>query len=114
MYIYIYIHIYIYLYIYINLKAQTTEVKTRVTWILKETQHTIKTFMDLVLHDINEVKKKKNPIFSLSNGKQEAMKYPFKSRDIIRTTAGKGGAVVIMDTENYIKETKHQLIIREI
>ena len=38
--------------------------------------------MDLVLHDINEVKTRKNPVFSLSNREQEAMKYPSKSRDI--------------------------------
>ena len=47
----------------------------------------------------------KNPKSNLSNGEQEAMKHFAKRRDIIITTADKGGAVVVMDTENYIKET---------
>ena len=33
------------------------------------------------------------------------MKHLAKRRDIIITTADKGGAEVVMDTENYIKET---------
>ena len=37
------------------------------------------------------------------------MKHFAKQKDIITTTADKGGAVVIMDTENYIKEVNHQL-----
>ena len=37
------------------------------------------------------------------------MKHFFKLRDIIITTADKGSAVVIMDTENYIKEANRQL-----
>ena len=67
--------------------------------------------MDLVQHDINEIKTKKmkNPNSNLENGKQEVMKYPAKPGDIIITTVGKRGAVVIMDTENCIKEAKHQL-----
>ena len=48
-------------------------------------------------------------ISNLSNGEQETMKYLPKTRDIIITTAGKGGAVVIKDTENYIEEVKSQL-----
>ena len=51
----------------------------------------------------------KNPKFNLSNGQKEAMKYLAKRRDIIITTADKGGAVVIMNTENYIKEANRQL-----
>ena len=37
------------------------------------------------------------------------MKHFAKRRDIIITTADKGGAVVIMNTENYIKEANRQL-----
>ena len=48
-------------------------------------------------------------ISNLSNGEQETMKYLPKTRDIIITTVGKGGAVVIKDTENYIEEVKSQL-----
>ena len=73
--------------------------------------HTLKTFIDLVQHDINElkIKKVKSPKSNLSNGEKEAMKHLAKRKDIIITTADKGGAVVIMDTENYIKEANYQL-----
>ena len=37
------------------------------------------------------------------------MKHLAKRRDLIITTADKGGAVVIMDTENSIKEANRQL-----
>ena len=37
------------------------------------------------------------------------MKHLAKLKDTIITTADKGGAVVIMDTENYIKEANCQL-----
>ena len=37
------------------------------------------------------------------------MKHLAKRRDIIVITVDKGGAVVIMDTENYIKGVNHQL-----
>ena len=37
------------------------------------------------------------------------MKHLAKRRDIIVTTADKGSAVVILDTENYIKEANPQL-----
>ena len=77
----------------------------------KETHHTRKTFIDLVEHDINEIKTKKVkiPKLNLSNGEQEAMKHLSKRRDIIITTTDKGVAVVIMDTEDYIKEANRQL-----
>ena len=48
----------------------------------------------------------KNPKSNLSNGEQEAMKHLSKQRYIIIITADKGGAVLIMDTEYYIKEAK--------
>ena len=51
----------------------------------------------------------KNSKFNLSNGKQEAMRHLAKCKDIIRTFAEKGDAVVIMDTKNYIKEVNRQL-----
>ena len=40
---------------------------------------------------------------------QEAMEHHAKRRNLIITTADEGGAVVIMDTENYIKEANRQL-----
>ena len=61
-------------------------------------------YIYVYVHERNKNKKgKKNPKFNLSNGEQEVMKHLAKRNDIITTTADKGGAVVIMDTENYTK-----------
>ena len=42
------------------------------------------------------------------------MKHLAKRRDIIIITAEKGGAVVILETENYIKEANRQLSDKNI
>ena len=89
---------------YINLsKSKANKMDTKM-----DTYHTLKTFIDLVQHDINEIKTKKlkSP---KSNGEQEAIRHLAKQRYIIVTTADKGGALTIMDTENYIKEANRQL-----
>ena len=44
-----------------------------------------------------------------TNEEQEAMRDLAKQKDIIITTTDKGGAVVIMDTENYINEANRRL-----
>ena len=90
---------------YINLSKskpkQNGQLKKRIT-----------PFIDLVLHEIIDIKTKKvkNPpkIHPVKWG-LEAMKHLAKRRDIIITTADKGGAVVIMDTKNYIKEVNREL-----
>ena len=48
----------------------------------------LKTFIDLVQHDINEIKieQVENPKSSLSNAEQEAMKHLSRQSDIIITT----------------------------
>ena len=76
---------------------QPFKVKNKTKWTHKETHHTLKPFIDLVPYDINKIKIKivKNPKSNLSNGEQEAMKHLAKQRDIIITTADKGGAVVL-------------------
>ena len=51
----------------------------------------------------------KNSKSKLSNREHEAMKHLAKRRDMILTTADKGGPVVIMYTEYYMKEAYRQL-----
>ena len=51
----------------------------------------------------------KNPKANLSKGEQKATEELAKRKDVIITNAGKGGAVVIMDVEKYIKEANRQL-----
>ena len=91
--------------------ANFFKVKNKTKWTPKETHYTLKTFIDLIQHEINGIKTKKVKISKskLSNGEQEAMKHLAKLKDINISTADKGGTVVIMDTENYIKEVNAQL-----
>ena len=51
----------------------------------------------------------KNPKPNLSKGEQKAMEELAKRKGIIITNAEKGGAVVIIDVEKYIKEATRQL-----
>ena len=62
--------------------------------------------IDLVQNDLNKekTKKVKNPKLNLSKGQQKSMEELTKRKDIIITNAGKGGAVVLMDVEECIKE----------
>ena len=51
----------------------------------------------------------KNPNPNLSKGEQKAMEELAKRKNVIITNVDKGSAVVVMDIENYINETNHQL-----
>ena len=77
----------------------------------KDTHHNVSTFIDLAQNDLNKEKKKKikNPKPNLSKGEQKAMEELAKRKGIIITNAEKGGAVVIIDVEKYIKEATRQL-----
>ena len=90
---------------------QLFKVKNKTKRTPNLTHHTFKTFIGLADHDIIEIriKKVKDPSYNLSNGKQETMKHFAKRKDIIITTADKDNVVVILNTENYIKEDYRQL-----
>ena len=73
----------------------------------QKTHHKVGTNIDLVENDINvlikqSIKKLKS---NLTNKEEIAM----EELDFIITNADKGGAVIIMATDNYIKETYQQL-----
>ena len=73
--------------------------------------HTIDTFVEAVKKDIECTKtfKPKRPYPNLDTGEKEAIKELSRREDIIITKADKGGAVVIVDTNDYIKEAVRQL-----
>ena len=87
------------------------QIKNKQKWTPKDTHHKVSTFIDLVQNDLNKekTKKMKNPKPILSRGKQKAIEELAKRKNIVITNADKGGAVVIMDVEKYIKEANHQL-----
>ena len=63
------------------------KIKNKEKWNPKETHHTVSTYIDLVENDINA---------------------PY-NKDLIITNADKGGALIIMNTDSYIKEDNQQL-----
>ena len=80
-------------------------------WTPDKNHHTIDTFVEAVKEDIECTKtfKPKQPHPNLEKGERKAIKEPFKRGVIIVTNADKGEAVVIVDTNDYIKEAERQL-----
>ena len=83
-------------------------------WTPKEMQHVINKYrvianIDLVVNDINtQVKPTKKLKSNLTRKKHFVMKELAKRKDLILVNADKV-AVVIMDTDSYIKEANRQL-----
>ena len=80
-------------------------------WTPDKNHHTIETFVEAVKKDIECTKtfKTKQPHPNLGKGEREAIKELSKREDIMITNADKGGAVVLVDTNDYIKEPERQL-----
>ena len=87
------------------------KIKNKETWTPKETHHTVSTYIDLVENDINTLMKQptKKLKSNLTQQEHTAIKEPAKRKDIIIISANKGAAVVIMDTDSFIKEANRQL-----
>ena len=56
-----------------------------------------------------QTKMKEKPYNNLTKNKRTSMKELSEREDIIISKANKGGAVVIVDVKDYIKEAKQQL-----
>ena len=82
------------------------KIKNTEKWTSKETSDTVSTYIDLVENDINALMKQptKKLKSDLTYKEHTAMKELAKRKDLIITNADKGGAVVKMDIESYIKE----------
>ena len=85
--------------------------KSNKTWTPPNTHHTVKTYIDAITKDIKESETVKPPIpkSNLSKLEQTAIKQLQERDDIVITKADKGGATVIMDVNDYIKEAERQL-----
>ena len=81
------------------------KIKNKAKWIPKEMHHMVSTYTDLVDNDINTLMKQpsKKLKFNLTYKEHTAMEELAKRKDLIITNADEGGAVVIMDTDSYIK-----------
>ena len=80
-------------------------------WTPPDNYHTINTYVELVKKDIEQSKTfpPKKIRSHLSKDENVALKDLSKQDDIIVTNADKGGAVVTMDVNYYIREAKRQL-----
>ena len=80
-------------------------------WTPPNNHHTINTYVEAVKKDIEQSKTvpPKKIRSNLSKDEKVALKDLSKRDDIIITNADKGGAVVIMDVNDYIREAKRQL-----
>ena len=80
-------------------------------WTPDKNHHTIDTFVEAVKKDIECTKtfKPKQTHQNFDNGEREPIKELSKREDNITTNAGKGGTVVIVDINDYIKEAECQL-----
>ena len=71
--------------------------------------HTVKTFIAAVSEDFENFKGKKLPNDNLNKMERRALSDLQKREDIIITKADKGGATVIIDVKNYVREANSQL-----
>ena len=85
--------------------------KANPEWLPKEIHHSVKTFIESMDRDLQkepyETTQGKNP--NLTKGEIQSMNNLKEREDIIITKADKGGAVVIMNVDDYLKEAKRQL-----
>ena len=83
-------------------------VKTS-SWTPPSTHPNVLTFIDAVNKDIENTKPGKQPKDNISNSERIALRNLKMRKDIVITKADKGGAVVIWDTTDYLKEAYSQL-----
>ena len=85
--------------------------KTNKEWLPKDIHHSVKTFIEAVERDLEQennedkIEVRKN----LTKEEINSLNKLTKREDIIITKADKGGAVVIINVEDYLKEAKRQL-----
>ena len=80
------------------------------TWEPTNNHHTIKSFIEAVNNDIDNLPQNNSKRkYNLTKAERKALEELRDRSDLVITNADKGGAVVIQDTENYIKEANRQL-----
>ena len=97
-----------------GIENQEFRISRNKTWTPKESHHTAETFAHAFQNDLlkEEENIKQIPHKNLSK-KEDALQNLSKRDDIIITKPDKGGAVVIVDVDNYIQEANRQLDNKE-
>ena len=97
-----------------NNKTNNREImfhKGNITWKPSQVHHTISTFLESFSNSLNETlnRQKDKTVHNLSKEEAKASQSLMNRNDIIICNADKGGAVVIIDIDDYIKEAMRQL-----
>ena len=95
---------------------QLTKSSSEKKWIPEETHHTVKTFIKAFNKELEiEEKFEKETLKSdLTKNEPDALPQLSQRDEIITTKADKGGAVVVIDVDGYIRESNRQLNNRPI
>ena len=91
---------------------QLFKPKTNKKWRPDKNHHTVETYIEATKNalETEEQNNNNNKYYNnLTKGERKALKELADRNDIIITKADKGGAVVIIDVEDYVKEAEHQL-----
>ena len=83
--------------------------KQKSNWTPRFNNHTVDTFIAAVTNDISNSQIKKCPKDNLTKEERKALQRLKERQDIVITKADKGGATVIWDVEDYIRESERQL-----
>ena len=94
-------------------KTEEQIFKQKSTWEPSKIHHSVQTFCEAVMNDIKIGKGGETKHQNLKKSEIEAMDALQKRDDLIFTKADKGGALVIMDVADYIKEANRQLSDRK-
>ena len=90
-------------------KPPGPKLKSNSKWTPSKVSPCVETFITAVNNEINDSNNKHLPKDNLSKNERKSLKQLKDREDIIITKADKGGAVVILNTEDYIKEANRQL-----
>ena len=92
-------------------EGQLFKPKTNKKWRPDKNHHTVETYMEATKNTLEteEQNNSKNKYYNnLTKRERKALKELTDRNDIIITKVDKGGAAVIINVEDYVKEAEHQ------
>lgn len=90
-------------------KTEENIFKRKSNWEPSNIHHTVQTFCDAIRKDIHNSTNEQTRRHNLKKDEIQALEELRQRDDLIFTKADKGGALVIMDVQDYIREAERQL-----
>ena len=96
---------------YSSTPSDIPNTKPKSTWEPKKKHHTINSFIEALNNDVDEIFKHKQtlPRNNISQHEKNIISEFSKREDLVFTKADKGGAIVILDLEDYIEKANKEL-----